>query len=41
VLRQIYLNPSINGLGDLSTVLDKNAILIINKIVKDEKDREK
>jgi acetyl-CoA synthetase len=39
VLRQIYLNPNINELGDLSTVLDKNALLIINKIVKNEKNR--
>lgn len=39
VLRQIYLNPNINNLGDLSTVLDKNILLIIRKIVKDEENR--
>jgi acetyl-CoA synthetase len=36
VLRQIYLNPQIDELGDLSTVLDKNALLNIKKIVKNE-----
>jgi acetyl-CoA synthetase len=41
VLRQIYLNPNINNLGDLSTVLDKNILLIIKKIVKNEEDRRK
>jgi acetyl-CoA synthetase len=39
VLRQIYLNPNINNLGDLSTVLDKNILPVIKKIVKNEENR--